>query len=102
MSERAGTTYLYHLDSPISHAQHYVGWTRFFKKRDAHHRGGTGSRLLAEAVRRGINFRCVRKWKNTDGHFEQKLKRQKNSRLLCPECRKAKRKILRGKCKNAA
>lgn len=85
-----GTVYLIHLASPISHAQHYLGWTRFFKKRIAHHKNGTGARFLAEAVRRGIKFDVVRRWDNADGNFERKLKNRKNARLLCPECRKEK------------
>jgi len=91
MSRNAGTVYLIHLHAPIAHAQHYIGWTRYFKERIAHHRNGTGARLLAEAVRRKIPFDVVRKWTNADGNFERKLKKQKNARLLCPECRKTKK-----------
>lgn len=83
-----GTVYLIHLDSPISHARHYIGWSRYLKKRIDHHRRGTGSRFLAAAVRLGINFEVVRKWKNADGEFERKLKNRKKARTLCPVCRK--------------
>lgn len=83
-----GTTYLIHLESKIHHAQHYIGWSKFFKKRIEHHRKGTGARFLAEAVRRGIPFDVARKWENTDGNFERKLKNRKKARVLCPVCRK--------------
>ena len=83
-----GTVYLIHLETKISHAQHYIGWSRFFKARLAHHRNGTGSRLLRAATLRGIAFDVVRKWKDADAGFERKLKRRKNARRLCPVCRK--------------
>lgn len=83
----SGTVYLIHLQNPISHAQHYIGWSRAFKKRIEHHKNGTGAKFLAEAVRRAIPFNVVRKWTNADGHFERKLKNRKNARLLCPLCR---------------
>lgn len=83
-----GTVYLIHLESPIAHARHYIGWSRFLKQRIRHHRQGTGARFLAEAVRRGIAFDVVRKWKNADGNFERKLKNRKKARKLCPVCRK--------------
>lgn len=83
----AGTVYLIHMDSKIHHAQHYIGWSKHLKKRIAHHRKGTGAKLLAAAVERGINFDVARTWKNADGHFERKLKNRKKARLLCPTCR---------------
>lgn len=86
----SGTVYLIHLENPIAHAQHYIGWSRWFKQRLEHHRKGTGARFLAEAVRRGINFSVVRKWKGETGNFERRLKNQKNARRLCPVCRKEK------------
>ena len=83
----SGTVYLIHLNSPIAHAQHYIGWSRAFKKRLEHHKNGTGAKFLAEAVRRNIAFSVVRKWTNADGHFERKLKNRKNARHLCPVCK---------------
>jgi predicted GIY-YIG superfamily endonuclease len=85
-----GTTYLIHLSEKIAHAQHYIGWTRFLKARLNHHRNGTGSRFLAEAVRRNIRFEIARKWDDTDGNFERKLKNRKKAKMLCPICRKEK------------
>ncbi len=81
-----GTVYLIHLDEPIAHASHYIGWSRFFKQRILHHRRGTGAKFLAEAVRRGIAFDVVRTWKNSDGNFERKLKNRKKARMFCPVC----------------
>jgi len=53
-----GTVYLIHLESKIAHAQHYIGWAKFYIQRVRHHRNGTGAKFLAEAVRREINARC--------------------------------------------
>lgn len=82
-----GTVYLIHLDEKIHHAQHYIGWSKFFNQRIAHHRHGSGAKFLAEAVRRGIDFKVVRTWHNKDGKFERKLKQQKNARRFCPTCK---------------
>lgn len=81
-----GTVYLIHLEKPISHARHYIGWAKWFSNRIRHHRQGTGARLLAEAVRREINFDVVRTWENEDGNFERSLKNQKNAKRFCPVC----------------
>ena len=86
-----GTVYLIHLDAPIAHARHYIGWAKWFKERIRHHRNGTGAKFLAEAVRREINFDVVRTWENTNGNFERKLKNRKKARMLCPICRKEKK-----------
>lgn len=83
----SGTVYLIHLESPIAHAQHYIGWSQYLKQRVEHHRRGTGAKFLAEAARRGINFDVARKWKNPNRNFERKLKNQKNARRFCPHCR---------------
>lgn len=82
-----GTVYLIHLDSPIAHAQHYIGWARNLKRRLAHHRKGTGAKFLAEAVRRGIGFDIVREWDDADRNFERKLKNRKHAPRICPACR---------------
>ncbi len=90
-----GTVYLIHLDAPIAHARHYIGWAKWIKERIKPHRNGTGAKFLAEAVRREINFDVVRTWENTeentDGNFERKLKNRKKARMLCPICRKEKK-----------
>lgn len=83
-----GTVYLIHLETPIAHSRHYIGWSLWFKQRIEHHRRGTGARFLAEAVSRGIGFVVARKWENCDRNFERKLKNRKKARMLCPVCRK--------------
>lgn len=70
----------------MSHAQHYVGWAMRFKRRIAHHHSGTGARMLAVAVDRGIEFDVVRVWDNKDKRWERRVKNYKHSALLCPVC----------------
>jgi len=58
-----GTVYLIHLEIKISHAQHYIGWAKWFKERIKHHRNGTGAKFLAEAARRGIGLKLSERGK---------------------------------------
>lgn len=85
------TIYLIHLDKPICHAQHYIGFTCNLESRLAQHRSGHGARLLAEANKLGIRYEVVRTWKggqwvNGARLLERKLKNQKNAPRLCPVC----------------
>jgi hypothetical protein len=85
-----GTCYLIHLDKPIAHAQHYVGWKlRPDNARLTAHRNGNGGRLLAVANKRGISYQEVRTWPGTDKRWERRLKNYANARLLCPVCNPA-------------
>lgn len=82
-----GNVYLVHLDTPLAHAQHYIG----FKKqpgaaREVKHQNGNGARMLAVAKARGITFREVRVWPGADRRFERRLKNTANARILCPSC----------------
>lgn len=83
--------YLIHLSEKIAHAQHYIGFAETpatFHRRIEHHRKGTGAKLLAVAIERGISFDVVRTWDDGDRNFERQLKNQKKSRCLCPVCKK--------------
>jgi hypothetical protein len=82
-----GTCYLIHLDEPIVHAQHYIGYKK--QPGDARitaHRNGNGGRLLAVASERGISYREVRTWPGTGRRWERRLKNYANAPLLCPVC----------------
>lgn len=87
MKNVKGTVYLMHLDRPLAHSQHYIGWTNDVDKREIEHNSGKGSPYLRAAKEAGINFKVVRTWPNEDRHFERKLKNRKNARYLCPICR---------------
>ena len=87
MKNVKGTVYLMHLDRPLAHSQHYIGWSTNPDKREEEHQAGQGSAFLKAAKQNGINFEIVRQWHNEDRHFERKLKNRKNARDLCPVCR---------------
>jgi predicted GIY-YIG superfamily endonuclease len=82
--------YLLHFDRPISDAhtcQHYLGWAKSLKKRITEHKAGTGARLTAVALERGISFEVVRTWPGGRA-LERQLKNRKNGHKLCPLCNK--------------
>lgn len=81
-----GTVYLIHLDRPLAHSQHYIGWTNDLPNRMHEHETGRGSAFLRAAKEAGINFKVVRTWEGQDRNFERKLKNRKNAKFLCPTC----------------
>lgn len=74
--------------SKYQHAGHYLGWTRWFDRRVAHHRAGSGSRLLRAVCASGLDFVVSRRWHEADGNFEQWLKRHNQPlSVYCPVCK---------------
>lgn len=80
------SVYLLHLDTPLQHARHYIGWAKKVERRLSHHKNGTGARFTQVCCERGIAFDCVRVWEGKDRNFERRLKKFKGSKLLCPVC----------------
>lgn len=83
-----GVVYLLHFSRPISSAhttQHYIGWAQRLESRLAHHQAGTGARLTAVAVARGITWEVARTWEG-DRTLERRLKRRHEGPRLCPLC----------------
>jgi predicted GIY-YIG superfamily endonuclease len=78
--------YLLHLDRPLGHASHYLGYAADVGKRLDEHRSGRGARMLAAAAERGIGFELVRVWPG-GREEERSLKRQKNAPRYCYVCR---------------
>lgn len=80
--------YLLHLNTKLSHAQHYIGWSteNNVKNRFAHHCQGHGSRFTQVCIERGIELVLARIWKGKDKNFERHLKSQNNSARFCPIC----------------
>jgi hypothetical protein len=87
----APVVYLVHLQTKLGSAHprggagHYLGTTIDLDRRLAQHRDGTGARMLAAAVERGIGFDVVRTWPGGRDK-ERALKRLRNSPRLCPRC----------------
>lgn len=83
------TVYIIHLEANLSHARHYVGFANHAQQRRklvAHHRNGSGARILAVCNERGIAYRIARTWDGEGRTFERKLKRCKNTARYCPLC----------------
>ncbi|MCT7984948.1 GIY-YIG nuclease family protein [Laspinema sp. A4] len=85
--------YLLHYDRPIGNpqqangmAQHYLGYTRNLSQRLQDHAQGKGAKLTAAFAEQGIEFECVRVWKNGTRSLERQLKRRHNHPQLCPIC----------------
>lgn len=78
--------YIIHLDDKLSHAKHYIGYSKNIPGRFWHHVNGTGCRFLAACNRKGIKYRITRIWEGKDGNYERLLKNLKESKLLCPVC----------------
>lgn len=79
--------YLIHLASPISHAHHYLGYTKAdtVEERFKKHKTGCGARLLQVANELGIDYEVVRTWAG-GRELERRLKKRKDSPRLCPIC----------------
>ncbi len=77
--------YLIHLDTPLKHARHYLGYSENLPKRLQQHRTGRGAAFMKAISKEGITWHVSRIW---DGNYEleQMLKRQHNASHLCPTC----------------
>jgi hypothetical protein len=83
-----GTTYLVHLDPPLKHARHYLGFAEGdgLESRLADHGGPNGARLLAAQKAAGGTWRLVRTWPGTTRKTERQIKNTRHVPHYCPEC----------------
>lgn len=88
-SGEIGHIYLIHFERPYRHARHYLGWAAHLTARIAHHRNGSGARLLQVVGEAGIDWDVVRTWRGTRVD-EARLKSHKNNVRMCPVCAAAK------------
>lgn len=77
--------YLIHFNKSYKHARHYLGYARNLDARIAHHRNGTGARLMQVVNDAGIEWSVVRTWPG-GRTVERLLKARKNAPYLCPIC----------------
>jgi predicted GIY-YIG superfamily endonuclease len=77
--------YLIHFHAPYRHARHYLGWARNLDARLAHHRRGTGARLLAVVTAAGIQWEVVATWQGTRDQ-ERRMKNNGGLARCCPVC----------------
>lgn len=82
------TIYLIHLDRPLKHAAHYLGFTKDddpIDRVNAHLAGTSGSKFMAAVHAAGISGELVRTWPG-DRTLERTLKEGNCSRRFCPRC----------------
>lgn len=83
--------YILHIDPPLAHARHYVGWT---KDEDVNRRirqhltqsGSHPSKLIGAALAAGRAITLVAVLEG-DRNFERRLKRRGSAKGYCPACR---------------
>jgi predicted GIY-YIG superfamily endonuclease len=85
--EPTGTVYLLHLERPLAHAQHYMGFSTNLPSRLKVHRSGNvhSSAFMREVKRQGIRWSLARTWPGTRD-TERQLKDRHEGRRLCPTC----------------
>ena len=85
--------YILHIDPPLKHARHYVGWTKDadVTRRVREHLEQSGrrpSKLVAAALRAGCAVTLAGTLEG-DREFERRLKARKGASSYCPLCRPA-------------
>ncbi len=83
-----GIVYVVHLERPIEHMRHYVGFARdndHLKERIAKHRSGDGAGLLKIANNAGIPWMVVRVWTGVPPEKERAVK-SSSIKGVCPVC----------------
>lgn len=82
--------YLLHIEPPLAHASHYVGFTVDDEPhaRVAQHLAGQGTPLVRAALVAGSVVTLEGWWPTCAGgrHLERTIKMQKNTARLCPRC----------------
>lgn len=83
--------YFLHIDPPLSHAKHYVGWTSDtdVTRRVKKHLNQTGShpsKLVGAALRAGRTVTLAGTIEG-DRHLEKKIKNSGHTARYCPACR---------------
>jgi hypothetical protein len=84
-----GLVYIIHLELPLAHARHYVGWSsswwNLYRRLD-HHRAGSGARMMAAVEKAGIRWAVVEVRVGTRSD-ERRLKNRKDyGKRSCPVC----------------
>lgn len=85
--------YLIHFDTPLHHANHYVGFVdgdqNAVNTRLAEHRAGHGAKILAACNQRGITYKVVRTMPGNRAR-ERQIKNTHQTRAYCPICSRKK------------
>ncbi len=80
--------YILHFDTKLHHAEHYIGATRYLKRRLTAHAQGHAARLTHALVKEGIEWKLASVFQCAYHGFalERKLKDQKNAHRYCSIC----------------
>ena len=79
--------YLYHLDPPYKHAEHYLGTTELgVEERGKYHGTSAGARLLEVQKEHGGSWHLVRTWEG--GRLKERALKMQSGKRYCPECTK--------------
>ena len=81
--------YILHLNTPLAHARHYVGWSKNEQTLSArldHHATGHGARFTKVCVERGITWQLAATLPG-DRNDERALKNKKHTARYCPICK---------------
>lgn len=80
--------YILHIDPPLAHARHYVGWTKDadVTRRVNEHLKQTGSKLIAAALAAGRKITLAGTIEG-DRALERQLKNRGSAASYCPLCR---------------
>ena len=82
--------YLLHLEPPLRHSQHYIGYARDerqLKERVRRHQNGTGGVLPKYAILNGSRVELAHVWPETPKEFEKYLKTYGGATRYCPICK---------------
>ncbi len=85
--------YILHFETPLAHAQHYLGYVadeRRLQERLEEHANGRGARLMEVVTERLISWSVARTMPGDKGR-ERALKNNANTRAYCPICQGRKR-----------
>ena len=85
--------YILHIDPPLAHARHYVGWTKDedVSRRVQEHLDQSGrrpARLIGAALAAGRTITLAGTLEG-DRDFERQLKRRGSAKSYCPLCKPA-------------
>ena len=77
--------YLYHLDPPYKHAEHYLGTTELgVEERGKLHGTSHGANLLRIQKEHGGSWHLVRTWEG--GRLKERALKMQSGKRYCPEC----------------
>lgn len=82
--------YILHFSEPLSHAQHYVGFSTAPETRLQRHITRMEQPLIRAVLAAGITIKLARVFPGTDRNFERRLKNRKHTARYCPICNPAK------------